>query len=422
MRQIFSSLRDIATYRTIRIYLLGSFGSNVGTWIQRVVVGWLVFDFTSSAAWVGVIAAAEVLPMLLVSPIAGALLDRGDRILYFGVCQVLALVQALMLTALALLGMLDLWWLLIAAAMLGTIEGVGNPARLSLVADIAPRRLIRSTVSASSMGFNLARFVGPALGGIILITFEPAVAFAINALTFLPLIRLLFVLRRQEAAPVRAPSGEARGIVAGVVHVARHPLLGPTFLILISTSLCLRALIDLVPAVAGLWFGNDPGILAQLTSCLGLGAMGGGLWMMGRQGLAGVTASVLTMPGVTIIAVTILALAGPNVWAAYPLLMVVGFSIVANAIGIQSLIHLTINPAYLGRAMSLFFSANRAFPALGAISIGFLADRIGLTVSLLIASCLALLVWFPLWLRRNAISAHLPPEDEIQLDAEQAAQ
>lgn len=412
MRQIFLSLRDVFTHRTIRVYLMGALGSNVGTWLQRIVVGWLVFDFTGSAAWVGIIAAAEVLPMLLFSPLAGAMMDRGDRLLYFGVSQIFGLLQAVLLAVLSLTGLLDLRWLLIAAGLLGLIEGISSPARLSIIPDIAPRNLIRSTISASSMGFNLARFIGPALGGFVLITFNPSVAFAANAISFLPLVYLLFLLRRaraRTAPPATAP--EHGGIAAGVIHVARSPLLAPTFLILISTSLCLRALIDLVPAITGLWFTNDPAILAQLTSSLGLGAMVGGLWMLGRPGLAGVMSSVLSMPGVSITAVAVLALTGANLWVAYPTLFIIGLSVVANAIGIQSLIHLTINPAYRGRALSLFFVVNRAFPALGAILIGFFADRIGLTITIFGAALAALAFWLPLWLRRQRISAHLPPED-----------
>lgn len=413
MRKIFSSLRDVFAHRTIRIYLLGLFGSSIGTWVQRIVVGWLVFDFTGSAAWVGVVAAAEVLPMLLVAPLAGSMMDRGDRLRYFGISQVFALSQALLLAILALFGILDLWWLLAAAVMLGAIEAFSNTARLSIIPDIAPRPLIRATISASSMGFNLARFVGPALGGIILITFDPTVAFAANALSFLPLIYLLFLLRRKGLQGAPGAASDNSGIIAGVAHVARSPILGPTFLILISTSLCLRALVELVPAIAGLWFANNAAVLAQLTSCLGLGAVAGSLWMMGRQGLAGVIGSVLAMPGLTIITVGVLALAGPNLWVAYPALFVVGLSIVANAVGIQSLIHLTIDPAYRGRALGLFFTANRAFPAFGAILIGSFADRIGLAASLMAASALATLIWLPLWLRRKQITAHLPPEDDI---------
>ena len=215
-----SLLRQAFAERDVRSFLIGSFLSNIGMWVQRIAVGWLVFDLTRSAGWVGAIAACELVPSLLVAPFGGVLVDRGDRLRLLAWGQACAQVQALALAICAAFDLLSLGTLTVAAVTLGVIEGINQPARLMLVSDVTPRPLLAATVSLNSFLFNGARFIGPIVAGLALTRGSPALAFGLNALSFVPFIVLLLRLRHSPVALRIAAGGSGDGIVGGLRHAA----------------------------------------------------------------------------------------------------------------------------------------------------------------------------------------------------------
>lgn len=395
----------------IRLFVIGSFLSNVGTWIQRIAVGWLVFDLTGSAAWVGLVAGCEVIPSLAVAPFAGVMVDRSDRTRLFTVGQVCALVQASILTVFALAGALGLEVIVAAAVALGVIEGFNQPTRLAIVSDVAPRELIRPAVSLNSLGFNAARFIGPAGGGLALAYGGPAIAFAANAVSFVPLILLVVLLRRKHLPPSTAQSVSlASGIAAGAHYLRNHAALGPIFLMLIAISLSVRSFIELLPAISGIWFDASPKLLSALTSSVGIGAIIGGLWMLRRDSLDAVVSAVLGLPALLIGTMVVFALAGSTPWVSCLLLAVAGFCIVASGTGMQSVIHLSVDPAFRGRVLSLYGLIQRALPAVGAALAGYAVDALGLRVPMFVSLIVAAALWVVVWAKRKQILGGVPPE------------
>jgi MFS family permease len=396
-------LRQAWGERSIRFFLLGAFLSNIGTWIQRIAVGWLVFDLTHSAGWVGAIAACELVPSLLVAPFGGVLVDRGDRLRLLAWGQVCAQMQAVLLAVLAAFDLVGIVTLAAAALTLGLIEGINQPARLALVSDVAPRPLVAATVSLNAFGFNGARFVGPIVAGLALTAGSPALAFALNGLSFVPFILLLLRLRHSPVAARIAASDSGDGIVGGLRHAAGHPVIGLTLLLLLTVSLTSRALVELLPAIAGKWFGPAPAELTWLTVSVGLGAMAGGVWMLRRGTLGAVLAATLAGPAGLAAAMLLFAFVGDTRWIAYTLLAAMGFLSLVSGSGTQSLIHLTASPAYRGRVLSLFGIIQRAAPAVGALLLGLLADAMGLGPAFVLGSAGGAAAWLWVWRRRRRL-------------------
>ena len=393
-------LRQAFAERNVRFFLIASVLSNTGLWVQRVAVGWLVFDLTHSAGWVGAVAACELVPSLLVAPFGGVLVDRGDRLRLLAWGQALAQAQALVLMIAALFGELGLVTLTVAAITLGVIEGVNQPARLMLVSDVTPRPLLATTVSMNSFLFNAARFIGPIVAGFALSIGTPALAFGLNALSFVPFILLLLRLRHSPVAARITGGGSSDGIFGGLRHARNHPIIGVALMLLLTVSLGVRGMVELLPAIAGKWFGPSPADLASLTVSVGLGAMAGGIWMLRRGTLSAVLSAVLAGPAGLAVAMLLFAAFGDIRWVAHVLLAGIGFLSLVSGSGTQSLIHLTSDHAYRGRVLSLFGIVQRAGPAIGALILGLLGDAIGLGPSFVLGAVAAALAWLWVWWRR----------------------
>ena len=174
-------------------YVAGNSLSLVGLWVQRVAIGWLTWELTGSAAWLGIVSLADLAPALLVGPFAGAYADRADRLRIVRIAQTLAMLQALALAALTAASLMRIELLVALVLANGIVVGINQPARLSLVSSLVPRADLPTAVAINSIVFNLARFIGPALAGVLIVQSGPAAAFAFNALSFVCFLVVLAI-------------------------------------------------------------------------------------------------------------------------------------------------------------------------------------------------------------------------------------
>ena len=153
-----------------RIYTTGSSVSLVGMWMQRVAVGWLAWQLTGSAAWLGILAFAELCPTVVIAPLAGALADRLDRLKALRLGQSLMFLQSLSLFSLTVSDLITIWWLLALTLFHGIVVAFNQPNRLALVPSLVARDDLPAAVALNSVIFNTARFVGPAAAGVAIVS------------------------------------------------------------------------------------------------------------------------------------------------------------------------------------------------------------------------------------------------------------
>jgi MFS family permease len=211
-------------HRNFAVYTAGNSVSLIGTWMQRVAVGWLTWQLTESGAWLGLIAFADLFPTILIGPIAGAVADRFVRLTLNNVTMWLALLQAGTLFALTLTGLIDVWLLFGLTAFLGVTSAFNQPARLALISSLVPRPELATAVAVNSVTVNTARFIGPALAGLLIVTVGVAAAFALNMASFAAMLWALSRIRIAPDGDGRAAKGPfLRDIAEGVRYAARHP-------------------------------------------------------------------------------------------------------------------------------------------------------------------------------------------------------
>jgi MFS family permease len=269
--------------------MTGDFVSQTGSWLQRVAVGWLTWELTGSATWLGVIAFMDLAPALVVSPIAGAYADRMDRLRFIKLTINLTLLQPVALAVLFYSGAMNIWWLFALSLYHGVINAASLPARLAIVPSLVPRTDLSSAIALNSVIFNLSRFTGPAAAGVIITTAGVGMAFVVNALTF-----FAFALTLAMLSIATEPAGEAKkhilaDVAQGFRYMVSHPGIGPLMMLLITSAILARPFIDLLPGFAADVFGRGAEALAWMVSVTGLGAGCGALWLAMRDSIKGLT-------------------------------------------------------------------------------------------------------------------------------------
>jgi predicted MFS family arabinose efflux permease len=404
-----TGLRAIAqtlAHPSFGTYIAGNSVSLIGTWMQRIGVGWLAWELSHSGAVLGLVAFADLFPTVVIGPFGGALADRVDRVRVIKVAQLLIMAQSLALFALTASGLITVPLLLALVLFSGVVIGFNQPARLALVPSLVPRRDLATAVAINSIVFNSARFIGPALAGVVIVGLGISAVFLINALSFLA---FLFALWRLRLAPIGMPAkpGSVLDAVAeGLRYTVAHRGIGPILLLQAVLAVSARPFFELLPGFAAEVFGRGAPGLAMLSASVGIGAVAGGFWLAQPGSQARLTRVVLVSS--LLIALSTLGFAlSDGFTIAIACVAIAGFAMVAAGTGTQTLLQTAVDEGMRGRVLSLFGLIFRGGPALGALVMGGASELVGLQAPLAAGALLGLIACALLLRRRHAIARAL---------------
>ena len=393
--------------RNYRIYTLCSIPSLLGTWIQRMAVGWFAWELTGSGTWLGLVAFADLAPAVVVAPIAGAFADRTDRLGMVRVVQFANMIQAAALAGFTLAGWMTIELLFCLALFQGCVHGIHQPFRQALVGTIVTRREITAAVGINSTIWNSSRLIGPAVSAAIILYYGVGITFVVNACSYVPMIVGLYLIRIMRPTPKKKSLASLPAeILEGVRHVAGHRLIGPLLIILFFVSFCGRATAELLPGFAGAVFSMGADGLAILTGGAGLGSLFSGIWLSRRGRLQGLS-DILITTVLLIFVLQFLFIATDDFIIAA--IVFVGWGFLMNAAGIiiQSLIQAEVPDSIRGRIVSLYGILWLGTPAIGAFVMGAAADFIGFRLPVAIGGCLILGVFLWSLPRRRTLRAEI---------------
>jgi len=394
------------SHRNYRIYTSGNGVSLVGTWLQRVAVGWLTWTLTHSGTWLGLVSLADFLPVLFLSPIAGVLADRHDRVTTIRITQLIGCAQATLLAVLVAGDWINVQVLFSLVLALGLANAVAQPSRLALIPTLVDRPSLASAVAINSIVFNLARFIGPAIAGVLIAKVGVAAAFAANAVSYISFQIALANLRDVPAVPAGGRQNALRASIDAYIYASGHPGIRPMLLLFIVTTIGTRGFVELFPGFADGVFHRGPEGLAMLTSTVGFGAIFGGIWMLLRPALTGLTNLVLAATLAMSLAVLAFT-AADRFYLALPCVFIAGAAMTITGTGAQTLIQSAVDARMRGRIMALYGMIFRAGPALGAVLMGSLSEHFGLRLPLAIGAMVSCIFWVIARLKQRQIAAAL---------------
>jgi len=374
LRHSFRALR----HRNFRLFLGGQFVSLVGTWLQSVALGWLLYRLTHSALILGLSGFLTQIPSLVLSPLAGVWADRWNRHRMVIGTQVLSMVQALALTALVLSGHAAVVPILFLQLLLGIANAADVPARQSFVVEmVAGSDDLPNAIALNSSIFNLARLVGPALAGPLIAVLGEGNVFLLNGLSYLAVIAALLAIRVPERPHRVEPWAVLRShLHDGLRYVAGFEPIRAVLVLLASVSLFGIPNTVLLPIFAGDVLHGDAHTYGLLVGSIGVGALVGALYMASRRTVVGLGRVIVVALSLFCGSLIALALCR-NQWLAVPILACTGFGMMVHMASSNTIVQTLVDPAMRGRVMSFYTVAFMGSAPLGSLLLGWSASRIG---------------------------------------------
>lgn len=390
---------EVLRVREFRDVWLASLASNAGSWLQIVASGWLILKATDSPAAVGALALVTRAPAILLAAYAGQIADRFDRRLVGIWTFLLQAAAAGLLALITWIGGVNVPAIYILTFVVGVGFALGLPAMLALIPALVPRPRLSQAVSLNAAGINVARLLGPAIGGVTLALFGATVCFALNALSFLALVWVL--LRLAPRPPVRS-GGERHRMREAFAYARRDPAMRRLLFGMALFTALASPIQELAPVVADR-LDVGAGGLGLLLGAMGGGALIGA-WLLERLQNAGLQrhralpiASLSFSAGLAVVALTPWFAVGMLGMAFSGVFWIWMFAATNTAV------QLLAPPPLLGRLLGLYQLSVIGPIAVGSTLAGLVAGQVGIAATL--AGCAVLLAMWGLWSLRNDVPA-----------------
>jgi MFS family permease len=382
-------LRALA-HRDFRLFFAGQGVSQIGTWLQLIATSWLVYRLSGSAFLLGLAAFAMQIPFLVLAPLAGVFVDRLDRRRVLLATNSVAAAQALAMFSVVALGVVEPWHLVAGNLVLGGVNACDSPARQALLIQLVRGRAdLASAIALNSIMMNLARFVGPMLGGALIAALDERWGFAANAASYLAM--LLALSRIPSGAGAFRPDerGLLRELAAGARYAFGFLPARSALLLLAATSVTAGSYAALMPWFAREAFDGDSRTLGWLISCAGLGAMTGMFYLAMRPGIRGLFRLIAWTAATAGAALCVFSLSS-SLWLALPALYAVGLGLMLTAASTNTLLQSIVPDELRGRVASLYIMSFIGMSPLGALAAGWAAERAGPPLTLAVCGVLAI--------------------------------
>lgn len=367
-----------------RLYFVGQTISIIGTWVQQVALSWLIYRLTGSAVLLGVTALGAQAPQLFIGPFAGIWIDRYERRRLLLLLQICMLLQALVLAVLTYAGIIAPWHIVAMSVLLGLLNSFDAPLRQSLVTQlVAERSDMPNAIALNSALYNTGRFVGPPIAGILVGFSSEAFCFAINSLSFLPLI---FVLMRARVSPSPRTHGALIAVFReGVAYaLSSYPIRSLLGLIAV-VNFAASSYVVLMPVFARDVFHGDAHSLGWLLGAAGLGSISAAVYLATRHSVLGLLENIMVGAGMAGTALLLFSLT-TRLEFALALMPIVGFgTTTCNASG-NTILQSIVPDRMRGRILSFLTAAMFGMAAAGSLVAGGLAEIMDAPRALLVLS------------------------------------
>ena len=415
----FHGLRALR-HRNYRLFFFGQLISLVGTWMQQVAQGWLVLQITHDPLWLGIVSVAQFGPVIIFGLFGGLIADQWPKRRILLATQTSSMLLAFALFLLTATGVVQVWQVMILAALLGITNSIDMPTRQAFAVEMVGREDVTNAVGLNSAMFNASRVIGPAVAGLLIGAFSISIAFLLNGLSFIAVIVAYLMMRTDELrpAPVIVRPTTVRGVFASLAEGGRFVRQTP--LVLLSVTV-----VGLVAT-----FGMNFQVLMPpyADNVLHVGAAGYG-FLMAASGLGSTVAALwiafsrkvsplpIVLGAIALGLGTIVVAFTTSFGVALLAMVIVGAGGIGMAVTANTTIQLSVPDHLRGRVMSLYTTVFAGSVPAGGLLMGWIASAWGVPAALFVGAILSLGVGVACWpwlarIRRNQREAR-PNRPEV---------
>jgi MFS family permease len=375
--------------RNYTLFFAGQSVSQIGTWMQRTAIIWVIYSLTHSAAMIGLAMFAQQFPSFLLSLAGGVVADRYSRYRILLITQAASMVQAILLAVLVLSGHYVIWEILSLGAVLGIINAFDVPARQPMVHEMVNNKEdLANAISLNSAMVNLARLIGPALSGIVLQQFGAGVCFIINALSFLAVMTSLLLM---QFAPFVAPVVKKKvtaELAEGLHYLKQTRSIGMLIILLMCLSLLVLPYDTLVPVFAKAIFEGNAATYGYVTGAIGLGALGGTFFLASAK--RGADLRTFLLGSIAVLGLGLMLFSRAT-WfpISLPFAIIIGLGSITPMAASITIIQTEAAAHMRGRVMSYVAMAYFGMLPLGSLLVGNISQKIGAPLAMLCQGILA---------------------------------
>ena len=378
-------------YRNFRLFFMGQGISVLGTWMQAVACGWLAYRLTNSPLMLGIVGFSSQAPIFLLGPLGGFLADTGNKRRVLIVTQAISMAQALVLAALTLSGIIEVWHIIALGVVLGCVNSFDMPVRQSFVIDMVEgKEILGNAIALNSLQFNVARLIGPSIAGILIAIWGEGVCFLINGLSFIAVIWSLAAMRvplRGEASPKNYKVME--GIREGFDYASKSIPIRYILLLLSVVSVTGASYVVLMPVFARDIIGGGPETLGFLMSSAGIGALGATFYLASRKTVRGLGRFIAISAFLSAISLAAFSFS-KSLAVSMTVLAVTGFGVMAHMAASNIILQTIADDDKRGRVMSFYTMAFIGTAPIGSLLSGIMANRIGASNTLLVCAAICI--------------------------------
>jgi MFS family permease len=385
--QTFRSLQ----HRNFQLYFTGQLISVAGTWMQVVAQAWLVYELSHSELMLGIVGFAAAIPSLLISPWGGVVVDRVNKRNLLVVTQGSAMVLAFILAALTFAGTVQVWEIIVLAALLGLVNAFDGPGRQAFVVEMVGREDLPNAIAINSMMFNGARVIGPALGGMLLATVGTAWCFFINGLSFLAVIVCLLLMRLTPRTQVLEIGSPWNDLKHGLRYVLLHREIFALLMLALIFSVFGISYNTILPAFVDQVLHADATGYGVVNAFIGVGAVVGA-FIMARYGERGQRGRWLIWVDLAFPFILLAFAYNPSFIVALLLAFGLGIGFMLTFTIINTLLQTNVDDKMRGRVMGLYTLTFFGFAPFGNLAIGVLAQTWDMSFTIFLSAACALIL------------------------------
>jgi MFS family permease len=401
-----------------RLFFSGQSVSQIGTWMQRTGVSWVVYTMTHSPFMLGLTVFASQFPSFIFSLPGGIASDRYNRYKVLLFTQIASMIQALLLAILTLANHYTVTVILLLSVLLGIINAFDVPARQPLIHEMVTDRAdLPNALALNSAMVNLARLIGPALSGIVLVKWGPGICFLLNALSFIAVIISLLLMKLPSYTTPPVKNKIRSELTEGFRYLRNTPSISITLLLLALISLLVLPYNTVLPVFAKVIFKGDAATFGYINSFIGIGAVAGSVFLATRHPKTDLK-SVLFVSTIIFGIFLILFSHMSNFPLAMVFASVTGFGMMNQTTICITIVQIESDKEMRGRVMSYVAMAYFGMLPLGSLLIGSVSQRIGAPNAILAQGIIALVIaaMFYKFLRKKKQETSISREDEEEAE------